>query len=71
MSADTSIEGPPGNEAPPVVSRGQRRNRNGLDATLDSRTRLVKRIEALHRRFWRGHPEAKAAITRILEGSLC
>ena len=37
---------------------------------LQSRSRLVKQLELLRRRFWQGNVTARASNIKILEGAL-
>jgi hypothetical protein len=37
---------------------------------LQSRSRLVKQLELLRRRFWQGNVTARASIIKIMEGAL-
>lgn len=59
-------EGPPEEKTPPREWNPRRRNKG----RTDEMTRVKERLEYLRRKFWHGHHEAKAAITRILEGAI-
>ena len=71
MKATTTIRaGPPGPanaNARRIAGAGKRFR---LISRFSVRSRLVKQLELLRRRFWQGNVTARASIIKILEGAL-